>query len=254
MPPSRVKLLALDFDGVVADSYSCLPDVYDELIKRLRRPNRGFLKSVLIELEDILDYLGVWSIMPKIWELLLNLDAEEALKLYEEYWKLRVRCTKVNNGLYDVVESARRMGFKPITLSGCDDSTRRKKARIQALGVYELFDYHIVYGCESRYKSLEEAILSLLPESEILVYVDDKSSNLNRLANIPTEALVIVRAVFKPPFYHAYSWSEKLKVKVLEISTLSELVDILASLEELKRREADRNSSGARVGRGPLGC
>ncbi len=190
-----MRVIAFDFDGVLVDSYYALPKVYAEL---------GLEVEPFIEVEDAFDYLGLWD---KRWFF------ERVGVDNERYWELR---TKYSLVLYDVerlTKKVRERGWSPIIVCGCDDSVERKLRRVGKLGKY--FDEIRVYGCESRYKDLREAL------KRVNAYVDDKPANLNKLKGL---GLKLFLHKFRPNFPLALSWSEKLEVEAV---ILSDLFDIL---------------------------
>ncbi len=192
--------IAFDFDGVLVDSYYALPKVYEEL---------GLESEPFIELEDAFDYLGLWD---KRWFFeRVGIDNEK-------YWRLRL---KYSLPLYDVkrlTEEVRRRGWRPIIVCGCDDSVERKAWRIREMGFDKYFEQVRIYGCNSNFKNLREAL------EGVDAYVDDKPSNLNKLKGL---GITLFLHVFRPNLPLALSWTVKLEVEAIKVSNLYEVIKYL---------------------------
>ena len=194
-------VVAFDFDGVLVDSYYALPKVYLEL---------GLEIGPFLEIEDAFDYLGIWD---KRWFFeRLGIDNER-------YWELRAKYSIV---LYDAEKLTRRIrerGWRPIIVCGCDDSVERKLWRIRRSGIGKYFDEVRVYGCDSEYKSLREALHG------VDAYVDDKPANLNTLGDLNIKLFL---HSFRPNLPLALSWSKELRVNAIILKDLFEVLEYLS--------------------------
>ncbi|WFO75204.1 HAD family hydrolase [Desulfurococcaceae archaeon MEX13E-LK6-19] len=215
-----------DFDGVIVDSYDCLPKVYREIARLLNIENTELFVKAMIMFEDVADYMGLWD-RRKWWKIIFSIDDEKAEEISRLYWGLRIKYTKVFDDAKTVLTELKKRGYVLYMVTGCDDTIENKIKRIEASGVKDFFEEILVYGRNSNYKDIVQAINVLKKKlsDKTLYYVDDKPSNLRKLVGLNIR---LVHYMYKPHvFPEALSWTEKTPDGVIEIKDHREILNII---------------------------
>jgi len=230
---SKNIIVIYDFDGVLVDSYWCLSKIYSKLAKMVGVPEDIFT-DIMLSLEDIADYLGIWDKKVIFNIILNNIDHHGQInidRVVEEYWKLRIKYSRVIDNIEHVLKKFRDQGIKLYIVSGMDDTVNRKVERIKASGLSKYFDKYIIYGKGSNVRSLREALKTIIVNENVdlktnIYYIDDKPLNLLKILDLNIK---LVHYVFKPPFPKAYSWfySSEIKDRIIKIYDHEELHDII---------------------------
>ncbi|HDN95654.1 MAG TPA: HAD family hydrolase, partial [Thermoplasmatales archaeon] len=89
-----MKCFAFDFDGVLVDSYSCLPSVYKKLAEYFGIENDEFVKEAIM-LEDKYDAMEIFD--KRIWwkdffKKYGIMNVNEAMQIY---WDERIKESKI---------------------------------------------------------------------------------------------------------------------------------------------------------------
>jgi putative hydrolase of the HAD superfamily len=227
-----MTVIAYDFDGTLVDSYSCLADVYNEILDLIDHsyvPDKKLVVDALILLEDISDYMGVSS-KSMLWGVLLSnlvADPKKTKELASAYWALRTAKTRVFADAKETLEVLRQLKITLCLVSHVDEDPWGKIERVKKSGLLGYFSEVVIYGPGSQVKTLRDALTSLASKHGYsdIYYVDDKPSNLVRLANMKN--LVLVNYLYKPPFPKAYSWSIQLPSNIIRIRNHRDILEIL---------------------------
>ncbi len=220
------KLVAFDFDGVLVDSYSELPEIYREIhqMEPLLKDIPLF-EELMLAIEDIMDYLGIWD--PYVaFHNIIGLPEEKARKLAFFYWDNRVKRTKIDEEARDVILELQRKNIETVILSGTDVSPGMKLKRIEESGLDVYFDNIYIHGKKGLgdLRHTLELIIEEYIDYEIF-YVDDKTTNINKLVDISDVKLVLKK--INVPFPLKLSWREPLRKPVPIIENLSQLQKIV---------------------------
>lgn len=223
------KTIIFDFDGVLVDSYTCLPKVYTVLANKLGvqdHDKHSFVNAMLL-FEDIADYFNLWD-RRKWWSFLFGKDVDPE-ELSRIYWSYRTRYSRVIDGVEEAIKLLRQKGFKLHMVTGCDDSIDVKLMRIRASGLDKYFDEIIVYGCsDSLQKNLVDAIKSIVDRtSSKACYVDDKPRNLVTVRNSGID-VCLVNMFFRPTSYpYALAWQGSVPENTIVVDNMKSLVNML---------------------------
>lgn len=222
-------VVIFDFDGVLVDSYSGLISVYRDIAKKLGITDVACFIKVMLCFEDIMDYFGLWD--RNLWFNLILRSSKVRNKLnvnrlVYEYWRLRVKYSKVIDGAKEVVEKLDSLGIHTYIVSGSDGVKGMKRKRIRASGFDKLIREILVYGINEKIGYLFEAlnIVKKRHKKSQFFYIDDKPKNLMeaRKANVRT-----IFHKYKPPFPTKYAWMGKKPKNTIEINDLHDLIKIV---------------------------
>jgi len=201
--------VAYDFDGVLVDSYSCLPIVYRLVADRIGVVGKNVFVESMLYLEDLMDYYGVWD-RREWWRFLVRnsgmLAGVDIDSIVDLYWSLRIRYSHVMPNATCVLERLNNMGIDLYIVSGMDDTVEGKIRRIRESGLTRYFRDVIVYGVYGEFKDVRQALSYLVDQcgSRQIYYVDDKIVNLNRLAKL---GINLVNYLYRPPYPRAFAWT-----------------------------------------------
>jgi len=221
--------VVFDFDGVLVDSYCCLRRVYKHLREKYVNKNHDVFVDTMLYLEGITDYLGIWS-RKRIFKFIaegFGIDYKLINDLVREYWRVRTQLSLVNSDAHNVLGKIRGLGCEIYCVCGCDDTVHGKIERISYSGFQKYFKKIIIYGFKSSFNTLREALLSIINRGDTVVYVDDKPSNLNSIADL---RIIRVLCKFRPSLPVTFSWNEKVNCEAKVIENLNELITILKAL------------------------
>ncbi len=227
--------VVFDFDGVLVDSYSCLPSIYEKVARLIGYSGSiDLFVSAMLELEDVAEYMGIWD-KKALWKAVLDVEPKILTEIDHLYWSMRTQESRpIYRDLWRLIEKLKEKhgDIDSYILCGCDTSSEAKHLRIIKSGIsISMFRDVIIYGCESRYRSLKHGILELAARGyDTIVYIDDKTQNLNKLDGLAEEfkgRLILVNHVFNPPLPLKLSWIEKPRVNVVKVRDLYGILEIL---------------------------
>ncbi len=222
-------VVIFDFDGVLVDSYGGLTRVYRALAKKLNIADVACFIKAMLSFEDIMDYFGLWD--RNLWFNLILKSSKvrsklNVNKLVIEYWRLRIKYSKIMNNAKEVIEKLNSLGIHTYIVSGSDGVKGMKYKRIKASGFDKLVREILVYGINEKIGCLFEAlnIVKRKHRRSQLFYIDDKPKNLMEAhkANIRT-----VLHKYKPPFPTKYAWKGRKPKNTIEIDNLLDLIKII---------------------------
>jgi len=223
------KLVAFDFDGVLVDSYSELPKIYKEIhqMEPLLKDIPLF-EELMLAIEDIMDYLGIWDPFFAFHNI-IGLPEEKARELASFYWDSRIKRTKIDEDVRDVILELQRKNIETVILSGTDISPGMKLKRIEESGLDVYFDNIYIHGKKGLgdLRHTLELIIEEHFDYEIF-YVDDKTANINKLTDLSDVKLILKK--INVPFPLKLSWREPLRKPVPIIERLSELQKIVVEI------------------------
>jgi putative hydrolase of the HAD superfamily len=180
MDPSSV-LLALDYDGVLVDSYRGVIDFYMRDLKEMIGITREEAEFLLY-MEFLSEGVGL---MREDWwfKFIPRLTQELFDDLITRYWERRIERTVVLPGVVESLKKARREGVVIAHVGYRDDIYGLKRERLAYDGLIDLFDEVVVVGED--YPTRHDAIASLIDryKPERVLYVDDKAQNLYVMRN-----------------------------------------------------------------------
>lgn len=226
----RWRIVAVDFDGTLVDSYSCLPRVWNRVGRAAGLSGDVLRKFVRIalELEEEGETTGRYSKMEVITEALRSVGlAPDSGYLLDVYWTARIEGTKLLPCAREFLLEARRAGLIVASVSYDDGMPNLKRKRISSAGLYHLFDEIIVAGEDVLTKADALALLSEryeVPKSEV-VLIDDKPPHIREAVEAGFQA-VLVR--FRGPFRRPWSGSCS---PSLEVTSLCDLLNILRRMK-----------------------
>lgn len=222
-------VVIFDFDGVLVDSYSGLTRVYRDVAKKLSITDAACFIKVMLSFEDIMDYFGLWD--RNLWFNLILKSSKvcskpNVNKLVNEYWRLRIKYSKIMNNAKEVIEKLNSLGIHTYIVSGSDGVKGMKYKRIKALGFDKLVKEILVYGIGEKIGCLFEAlsIVRRKHKRSQLFYIDDKPKNLMKAckANVRT-----ILYKYKPPFPAKYAWRGRKPKNTIEVENLYDLIKIV---------------------------
>lgn len=181
------RVFIFDFDGVLVDSYSCLPAIYRLIAEKLNIPEsmiEAFVDAS-ISREDEEDYRMNYNRLSWWPELLdsfgVKLSYEELRRLAELYQMERIRRSKILPKVKEILDCLRDMGKILVIVAGSDGIRGEKKKRIEASGLAQYFNEIIIVG--DNVPTREEAIRLVLNKYGVkqdeVVVIDDKPQPIN---------------------------------------------------------------------------
>ncbi|WP_440059174.1 hypothetical protein ACSU1N_05145 [Thermogladius sp. 4427co] len=215
-------LIALDYDGVLVDSYRGLPVFYLKDLPELTGISREEAEFLLY-----MEYVGesIGLLRDDWWfRYIQGLDEEKYDVLITRYWERRIEKSIVLPGALDFLREARRKSFILAHVGYRDDIYGLKKWRIEADGLSHYFDEIIIVGedVSTRYQGLKILIEKYNPGR--IIYVDDKAQNLYILRKMLGRKIELYKASFKSIW--DFPWTNPGHL-FTEINNLSELLRIL---------------------------
>ena len=221
-------VVVFDFDGVLVDSYSCLPKIYETIAREIGIKDVKSFIRVMLNFEDIMDYFGIWD--RRLWFNLIlrspkirNLDTK---KLISTYWNLRVKYSIVKSESIEVLKKLNAMKIPTYIVSGSDGISGMKYRRVKTSGLDKLVKDVLVYGVYEKIKSLTEALLEIKGKHLVakIFYVDDKPKNLIEASKVKVNTVLYK---YKPPLPTSYAWKGRKPKNAAEIRSLREILAIL---------------------------
>lgn len=169
-------VVALDYDGVLVDSYRGVEAFYREDARELLGISEAEAELLLYA-----EFLAEGSgLMREDWwpKLIPGLSEDLYDKLITRYWERRIERTVVLPGVRSALERLSAEGAVIAHVGFRDDIYGLKRERVRMDGLSEFFDEIVVVGEDypSRAAALSALIEKYKPER--LYYVDDKATNL----------------------------------------------------------------------------
>ncbi len=163
-------IVAFDFDGTIADTYSCIEEAFRRALERRYRwlPGKGLWAKLLTKVElqferPAFGGHGKRSRPP----LFLR------TKFFETWFEERARLTKPIDDVPELLKRLREEGHIVISFSAEDFIDGMKVRRLRKLGISDLFDEIVVFG---RDMTIDEAFKFVRGKygDEVFIWVDDK--------------------------------------------------------------------------------
>ncbi len=163
-------IVAFDFDGTIADTYSCIEEAFRRALERRYRwlPGKGLWAKLLTKVElqferPAFGGHGKRSRPP----LFLR------TKFFETWFEERARLTKPIDDVPELLKRLREEGHIVISFSAEDFIDGMKVRRLRKLGIGDLFDEIVVFG---RDMTIDEAFKFVRGKygDEVFIWVDDK--------------------------------------------------------------------------------
>lgn len=219
-------IIALDYDGVLVDSYFGIDEFYLRDLPDLLGVEEVFGKYLLY-----MEYLAEGCGLLRIdwWPSVLNLSQDALNELLIKYWERRIENTVILPGSLKSLEAMRDDDFVIVHVGYMDDIPGLKKWRVETDGFEPYFQEIITVGedFESRHEALDYLLRKYNPLK--LIYVDDKPINLFKidlkLGRDPR--LLLVRKEFKKQW--SFPWEDP-GVKYPLVKNLSELERLATSV------------------------
>ncbi len=205
-----VVAFMFDFDGVLVDSYSYMPNIYGEIGEKFLKLEGENLEQFVEEMlfgEELHD-LGLLGKRQEWWPNIFkrfengysNINLED-IDAY--YWKRRIEASFVIDGTVETLSQLSEIR-KIFILCSRDDLDDHKMHRIRESGLDKFFNEFYIIG--ENYPSREEAIKTLmsslgLKTREIAAF-DDKVPPLYELQKIGVKT---VKVDFKGPLKLAWN-------------------------------------------------
>lgn len=176
-------LFVFDFDGVLVDSYSCLPSIYEKLAKYFGIKSKKFVKEG-IALEDKYDAMGIYD-RQKWWQTFFKkygvMDISNALQIF---WEERIKRSKLMENCIEILEWLEKKHILAI-VAGNDGIKSMKRKRIEKSGLSPFFNDILIVGEDVNSKV--DGILYLMKKYKLeerdIVFIDDKPSPINEVKN-----------------------------------------------------------------------
>ncbi len=231
---SSWRVLALDFDGTLVDSYSCLPTVWKRVGEAAGVAPQGISEFVseALALEEEAETTGSYGKERVIEALLRAWGLDESVHhLLDIYWSERIARTKLMPCAIELLLEAKRAGLVVVSLSCWDGIPGLKRRRIAAAGLYHLFDEVIVAGENAVTKI--DALSLLADKYEVprrsVVLIDDRPSHVREAIEKGFEAILVrFRGPFRGPWNAPCSPSHT-------VTSLCEVIHIISTLSREAR-------------------
>jgi len=184
----NLRIFIFDFDGVLVDSYSCLPLLYEHIAQyiRLKNISKEFIERAL-KYEDEQDAMGNYN-RKRWWPMLFNdfqvdMDERELDELLHIFHKERIKQTKIIEGAIDTLKWLKIREAVSIIIAGNDGQPSMKKERIEKSGLAEFFEDIFIIGEDV--KDREEGLKSIMEKYNVsesqMVFIDDKPAPINEI-------------------------------------------------------------------------
>ncbi|BAD85572.1 hydrolase, HAD superfamily [Thermococcus kodakarensis KOD1] len=163
-------IIAFDFDGTLADTYSCIEDAFKRALEKRYRwlPGKALWAKLLTKIEFQFERPTFGKHKGKIKSPFFM-----RTKFFETWFEERAKLSKPIDDAPELLKKLKEQGHTVISFSAEDFIDGMKVKRLKAMGIYDLFDDVIVFG---RDLTIEEAF-KLVREKygdDIFIWVDDK--------------------------------------------------------------------------------
>ncbi|WP_042667603.1 phosphatase [Desulfurococcus amylolyticus] len=219
--------VALDYDGVLIDSYRGIPLFYLEDFPALTGMTIDYARQLLY-LEYLTESLSV--LREDLWPRYIP-DFSSSLfdELITRYWEKRIEYSRSLPGVKPVLNTLKNQ-VDLYHVGHRDDIYGLKTHRIYIDGFTDYFKY--IYVVEENTESRLKALMEILETHDLVIYVDDKPVNLavieQGLKDL-REHVVLVRQVFKS--LYDTPWIDPVE-KYIAINNLSELSRLIRRLSQ----------------------
>ncbi|NJE46965.1 HAD family hydrolase [Thermococcus sp. GR7] len=163
-------IIAFDFDGTLADTYSCIEEAFRRALEKRYRwlPFKGFWAKVLTKIEMYFERPAFGRHKKKS-EPPFFLRT----KFMETWFEERAKLSKPLDDAPELLKRLKEEGHTVISFSAEDFIDGMKVKRLKAMGIYDLFDDVIVFG---RDLTIDEAFKLVREKygNEVFIWVDDK--------------------------------------------------------------------------------
>ncbi|ASJ10092.1 hydrolase [Thermococcus sp. P6] len=163
-------IVAFDFDGTLADTYSCMEEAFRRALERRYGwlPFKGLWAKLLTRVESHFE-------RPRFGSHRGTSKPPFFLRgrLFETWFEERARLSEPIDNAPELLRKLREEGHVVISFSAEDSIDGMKVRRLRAMGIYDLFDDVVVFGREM---TLDEAFELVRRKygGETFVWVDDK--------------------------------------------------------------------------------
>lgn len=218
-----VKVFMFDFDGVLVDSYSEMPNIYREIGEKFLKLKDGNLEQFVKEMlfgEELHD-LGLLGKRQEWWPDIfgkfengysnLNLG-----KIDEYYWERRVETSFVIDGTIETLSKLSEIGTLFILCSR-DDLSGHKMYRIKKSSLNRFFDEYYIIGenSSSRTEVIKMITSTLEIKTREIAVFDDKVPPLYELQKTGVRT---VKVDFEGPLKLAWNLPIKPTLRVKSIN------------------------------------
>lgn len=224
------RLWTFDFDGVLVDSYTCIPEIYRQIGIRFGMDKHidQFISSA-IHLEDFYDGEAIYDRLvwwPDFFSQfkLSPIDFNELLRMF---WESKIALSKIRSGVKPLLKLLKSSGMKLAIICGNDGQPGMKNHRIQKSGLAEMFDEILIIGetTESR-KHAIDSLMTYVISPKNLVIVEDKPGPIKDYQKIDA-GIITIRVNMQGPLSRAwleYSWPD------YSFDSIEDLLNMLCSI------------------------
>lgn len=183
------RVLAFDFDGVLVDSYFCLPSVYNDIAGYLGLENstEEFVERALKyeDEQDVVENYDRKSWWPMLYkEFQVNVDQEKLGELLQIYWTERSEQSKIVPGTIEALERLQDRGATLIILAASDGQPNMKRTRVEKSGLSGFFSDILIITDDV--VDIEEGIRLVVKNYGVLrneiAFINDKPAPINKIS------------------------------------------------------------------------
>ncbi len=228
----NLKAWVFDFDGVLVDSYFCLPLVYGHIAQYTgleKILEKKFVERAL-KYEDEQD--AVENYDRKSWwhklfrEFRVNIDEKRLDELLQIYWKERSKESRIIEGTIKILERLRNGGATVILLAGSDGLPGGKRLRVEKSGLIRFLDDIFIVGEDLRNRvdgiKLIMEKYGIFPKQ--IAFIDDKPAPINEI-NKNFKDITAIKVKFEGILKSA--WEKEKCTQAYEIKNINELSGII---------------------------
>ncbi|ASI99829.1 HAD family hydrolase [Thermococcus celer] len=163
-------IIAFDFDGTLADTYSCIEEAFLRALKKRYPwlPLKGLWAKALTGIENYFERPTFGS-HRKTSRPPFFLRT----KFFEAWFEERARLSKPIDDAPELLRKLREEGHTVISFSAEDFIDGMKVKRLKMMGIYDLFDDVIVFGREMTIAEAFDLVRSKYG-NDTFIWVDDK--------------------------------------------------------------------------------
>lgn len=182
------KVFIFDFDGVLVDSYSCLPLLYNHIAQYIKLENASyeFVKRAL-KFEDEQDAMGNYNRI-SWWPMLfrtfrVDMDEKKLDELLQIFHKERIEQTKIIEGVIDTLKWLSDREVVLTIVAGNDGQLSIKKRRIEKSGLIEFFKEIFIIGEDivDRKEGIKLLMERYNASESQIIFFDDKPAPINEI-------------------------------------------------------------------------
>lgn len=227
----KCKLVAFDFDGVLVDSYSCLPSVYNHIARYLGLENstEKFVERALKyeDEQDLVENYNRQSWWPLLYsEFEVSIDQKKLDELLQVYWKERSEQSKITPGTIEALKRLRDRGAALIVLAANDGQPHLKRRRVEKSGLSGFFND--IFIITDDIVDIEEGIRLVMKKYGVLedqiAFINDRPPPINAI-NKSFKDIITIKVEFEGILKLA--WNKEKCTPTYRIRRLSELRRII---------------------------